>query len=154
MTFRRQDGGMTQTIDRSALVMHSAQRMFELVNDVHSCPKFLPWCASSSVLSKSDEHMVAMLEIAKGGLRHQFTTRNMFAVPNEIQLELVEGPFSQLQGVWRFLPLDAGACKVMLSLNFEFSGLLAKMAVGAVFSQAANSMVDAFCKRANEVYGY
>jgi len=144
---------MAQSIDRSALVMHSAQRMFDLVNDVRAYPQFLPWCSSSNVLAHNEQQMVATLEIAKGGVRQQFTTRNLFG-PNEIQLQLVEGPFSQLQGVWRFLPLDVNACKVVLSLNFEFSGMLAKMAVGAVFSQAANSMVDAFCKRANEVYGY
>ena len=144
---------MIKTIDRSALVWFSAQRMYDLVNDIHAYPQFLPWCAEARILEQDPEWVVACLSVAKGGLRHQFTTRNSLAMPGEIRMELVDGPFRHLQGRWRFLELDTEACKVELNLSFELNGKLAGMALGPIFGQAANTMVDAFCNRARQVYG-
>ncbi|MDX5299159.1 MAG: ubiquinone-binding protein, partial [Gammaproteobacteria bacterium] len=59
----------------------------------------------------------------------------------------------RLSGGWQFLPLQADACKVVLRLDFAFSGSLGRMAFGTVFNQAANSLVDAFCQRADSLYG-
>lgn len=144
---------MITTVDRSALVLFSAQRMFDLVNDVPSYPQFLPWCDQATVLSRDQSSMLASLTIAKGGVRHAFTTHNQFSHPEEIRMQLVEGPFNHLQGRWRFLALDVDACKVELSISFELGGRLAGMAMGPLISQAANALVDAFCRRAQQVYG-
>lgn len=144
---------MASSIERSALVWHSAERMYEVVNDIAAYPEFLPWCASAEVHDASEQEMLASLEIAKGGVRHRFTTRNQLSEPSEIRIGLVDGPFSRLEGVWRFLPLAAGACKVVLTLEFEFNGAVTRMALGKVFNQAANSMVDAFCQRADALFG-
>ena len=144
---------MSLTIDRSALVWHSAERMRALVNDVGSYPLFLPWCANSEVIEQSDSHMVAKLFVSKGGVKQSFTTRNDISDPAKVIMSLVDGPFSHLSGEWRFSVLEDNASKVELCLNFNLQKSIAKMAFGPVFNQAANSMVDAFCKRANEVYG-
>ena len=56
-------------------------------------------------------------------------------------------------GVWLFEPLGETACKVSLNLNFEFSSKLISITLGPVFSKVANSLVDAFIKRADTVYG-
>ena len=143
---------MPHKIDRSALVMHSAEKMFDLVNDVSSYPAFLPWCSDAEVHSVDAHEMVASLELAKGAVKQRFTTKNSLTLHKEIAIELIEGPFSQLKGVWEFKALSDQACKVVLSLQFEFQGAFGKMALGSVFAQAANTLVDAFCKRANEVY--
>lgn len=144
---------MVNKIERSALVWHSAERMFGLVNDVVAYPQFLPWCASAEVHHTNEQEITASLEVAKGGVRQRFTTRNQLVAPSEIQMVLVDGPFTRLKGCWRFHSLDERACKVQLTLEFEFTGTLARMAFGTVFNQAANTLVDAFCKRANDVYG-
>ena len=144
---------MIKTIDRSALVWFSAQRMYDLVNDIPSYPHFLPWCDDANVLRQEQDAVLASLTIAKGGLRHQFTTRNSLSQPGEIHMELVDGPFNHLKGLWRFLELDVDACKVELSLSFELSGKLTAVALGPIFVQAANTMVDAFCRRAKHIYG-
>ena len=144
---------MAHTIDRSALVWHSAERMFALVSDIPDYPLFLPWCSAADVHDVSQSQVVASIEVAKGGVRHRFTTRNVMDAPRAINIELVEGPFQSLQGKWFFEPLDVNASKVILELDFEFSGRLARMAFGGIFSQAANSLVDAFCARADVVYG-
>ncbi len=144
---------MAQKVERSALVMHSAERMFDLVNDVLSYPKFLPWCAGAEVHSSEQSQLIASLDIEKGAVRQRFTTRNHLSSPEQITIELVDGPFRLLKGGWTFSQLGDNASKVSLSLHFEFNGMLSKFALASVFSQAANSLVDAFCARANEVYG-
>ncbi|MCF7982123.1 MAG: type II toxin-antitoxin system RatA family toxin [Pseudomonadales bacterium] len=133
--------------------MHSAKAMFGLVNDVCSYPKFLPWCTNAKLISHSSVEMVASLKIAKGRVGHNFTTKNQLSEDQRIEMELIDGPFKYLKGVWQFKPLHDHACKVTLDLDFEFSGRLTAMALGSIFNEAANTMVDAFCKRANEIYG-
>jgi ribosome-associated toxin RatA of RatAB toxin-antitoxin module len=143
---------MPHQIDKTALVMHSAERMFLLVNDVARYPEFLPWCAQTEVHEQSPDQLTASMVIAKGGIRHTLTTRNQLIMPEAIEMNLVDGPFRNLAGHWRFRALDDNACKVILTLEFEFSGSLSRMAFGKVFNQAASTMVDAFCRRADELY--
>ncbi len=141
------------TIHRNALVMHSAADMFALVNDVLAYPEFLPWCSRAEVLEQGPTIMVAKLEIARGKLRQSFTTRNTLKAPGSIRMQLEDGPFRVFKGCWKFSPLDERACKVALDLEFEFSGTLASVLLGRVFDEAADHMIDAFCKRANEIHG-
>ncbi|WP_020405530.1 type II toxin-antitoxin system RatA family toxin [Hahella ganghwensis] len=140
-------------ISRSALVAYSAERMYDLVNDVPAYPEFLPWCGRTWVLESHGSEMVARIEVRKGGVVHTFTTRNSLVRPDRIHLSLVEGPFKSLDGIWHFSPLDDHACKVMLELNFELSKAIAGIALGPIFSQATGTMVDAFCRRAKDIYG-
>lgn len=133
--------------------MHSSERMHALVNDIAAYPEFLPWCSKALVLEKEPEFMLASLEVSKGGVRQSFTTRNDLSADGRILMSLVEGPFSHLTGVWNFTVLQDNACKVALNLEFEMKRNITKMAFGAIFNQAANTMVDAFCARADQVYG-
>lgn len=139
-------------IERSALVLHSAQQMFDVVNDVHLYPEFLPWCAQSEVVSTTEHKMVASLHLAKAGLKYSFTTCNLLQMPAEIKFELVEGPFEHLSGCWNFSALNEHACKISLGMDFQFSGKIAAFAMSKVFSQVANTMVEAFVQRADDLY--
>jgi ribosome-associated toxin RatA of RatAB toxin-antitoxin module len=141
-------------IQRSALVHYSPAEMYRLVNDVADYPNFLPWCRSAKVKSESDTEMVASVEIAKGVLNKTFTTHNQLLQDHRIELQLLDGPFKKLSGFWQFDALKtANACKVSLDLQFEFDSAMMSIAAKPVFTQIANSLVDAFCKRAVEVYG-
>ncbi|WP_100657057.1 type II toxin-antitoxin system RatA family toxin [Alteromonas flava] len=140
------------SIQRSALVAFSAESMFELVNDVESYPEFLPGCAQSRVEKKSGSMMQASLLIAKAGVKQWFTTHNELVANQRIDMRLVEGPFSHLSGAWHFIPLSESACKIELNLTFEFSSRLAQAAFGKIFNSIAANMVDAFTKRAKQVY--
>lgn len=141
-------------IKRSALVNYSPAEMYELVNDVDSYANFLPWCRSSAVLNETETEMRASVEIAKGVLNKTFTTQNSLTKNSRIGMELVDGPFSKLHGFWLFEPLKTeGACRVNLELEFEFNNAMMSLAAKPIFMQIANSLVDAFCKRATEVYG-
>ncbi len=134
-------------------MLHTAEQMFDLVNDVESYPQFLPWCSGTTLIESTETTMQASLKVAKAGLKYSFTTRNEHERPGKIRIELVEGPFSSLSGVWLFQPLSDEACKVSLSLQFDFSGKLTSLAMGKVFNQMAVTMVDAFVSRADQIYG-
>jgi ribosome-associated toxin RatA of RatAB toxin-antitoxin module len=140
-------------IERSALVLHSSQSMFDLVNDVARYPEFLPWCVSSNLVSDSDTELVAGLTISKGGIKQSFTTRNKKKSPQWMSMELVDGPFKKLNGMFTFKALSDDACKVILELDFEVAGKILGLTLTPVFKQAANTMVDAFVNRANALYG-
>jgi len=140
-------------IHKSALVPYSTAQMFTLVDDIDSYAQFLPWCRSSQVLTRSEDEVRATLEIAHGSLRKSFTTCNRYQKDKIIEMRLEEGPFRHLEGFWRFDVLGEQASKVSLDLDFEFSSKLVGLAMGPVFSQIANSLVDAFTKRAVQVYG-
>lgn len=140
-------------INKSALIPYSAEKMYQLVADVDNYEQFLPWCGRSTVLSQTDDEVKGQIEIQHTGMNKTFTTLNRMQKNKMIEMRLLEGPFKHLQGFWRFDALDENGCKISLDLEFEFSNKLVSMAFGPVFSQIANSMVDAFCKRANEIYG-
>lgn len=141
-------------IHRTALVHYSSAEMYQLVNDVDAYSSFLPWCRSSKILSQTDTEMVACVEIAKGVLNKTFTTRNRLHKGSRIELKLVDGPFRKLEGYWQFDSLKTdNACKVSLELDFEFDSAMISIAAKPVFMQIATTLVDAFCKRAVEVYG-
>lgn len=140
-------------INRSALVMFSAEQMYGLVNDVASYPQFLPGCVDSQIQSQGEGTMVASVMVAKGGISKTFTTRNELEPARAIRMALVDGPFRSLVGEWRFTPLDEQACKVELALDFEFSSALVELAFGRIFKELVSTMVSAFTQRAREVYG-
>ena len=140
-------------INKSALVPYSNAEMFALVDDVERYPEFLPWCRVTEVMSRDADEVRASIGIAHGALNKTFSTCNRLQRDKMIEMRLIEGPFKHLQGFWRFDALGEQACKVSLDLEFEFASKLIGLAIGPVFSQIANSLVDAFCKRATEVYG-
>lgn len=135
-------------VNRTALVSCSAEKMFSVVDDIEAYPRFLPWCAASRVVSRSETEVVASLDIARGGMKQSFTTRNTLDRPRSIRLALIEGPFAELTGQWTFEPLGDDGCKVSLNLSFVMDSRIMGAALGAVFSVAADRMVDAFCERA------
>ncbi len=142
------------TITRSSLVLFTPDQMFDLVNDVESYPSFLPWCRDSKIISKQEDEMIASLDLAKGGIHHVFSTRNRVIAGESIEISLVDGPFRHLEGHWQFKTIgDNQGCRVQLDMDFEFSNRLISMALGPIFTQISGSLVDAFCKRAQEIYG-
>ncbi len=144
---------MKTSIHKSALVPYTPAEMFALVNDVASYPKFLPWCRGSAILWQGEDELKACIDMAKGSMHRSFTTHNRYQTDKMIEIRLVEGPFQRLDGYWRFDALGETACKVTLDLEFEFASRMLSMVVGPVFSQIANTLVDAFQQRAVQVYG-
>jgi ribosome-associated toxin RatA of RatAB toxin-antitoxin module len=139
-------------VRKSAIVPHTTAQMYDLVTDVERYPEFLPWCRSSRLLSRDDNELCGEIEVSRAGIHQVFSTCNRLSPTRRMEIRLREGPFKRLHGAWEFTPLGDAACKVELELEFEFAGRLINAAFGAVFNQVAANLVDAFCKRANEVY--
>lgn len=133
--------------------------MYALVTAVEDYPKFLPWCSRAEVLARDEAGMTAKLHLAFAGLKQSFTTRNVHVLDSSVTLSLVDGPFSRLDGAWQFKPLtipgasQGSACKAEFELAYEFSSKPLEFALSPVFDRVANTFVDAFVKRAAQVYG-
>lgn len=140
-------------IERSVLVPYSAQQMFDLVADVEKYPEFMPWCGGSSVSERTQTSMQASITIALAGVRQTFTTRNRHDYPHSIELTLVDGPFSDLVGHWRFIAITDDACKVVFNLKYSFSSKTLQALVGPIFNRIATSFIDSFTQRAEAIYG-
>jgi ribosome-associated toxin RatA of RatAB toxin-antitoxin module len=145
-----------KTVKKSVLIWYSPSEMYVLVTDVDQYPKFLPWCDRARVVNSDASGMTAEIGISFSGIRQTFTTRNEHVPDRQVSIKLVNGPFSRLDGEWNFVPLGDGlqrACRVELTLNYGFDNAALSKIVGPVFDKIAGSMVDAFVKRAGQVYG-
>ena len=139
-------------IRRSALVRHSPERMFDLVDGVEDYPKHFPWCSSATVVERTGKVLEARLDLHFAGLRHHFTTRNTAERPQRIDIRLVDGPLRSLDGLWSFTALGGDGCKVALALDFDYAGIGGSL-LKLGFQGLANRMVDDFCRVADQLYG-
>ena len=139
-------------IARSAIVEHRAEEMYALVDDIESYPRFLPWCVAARVEQRTAAGLQATLTIGMRGLRTSFTTQNDNRVGEAIDMRLVHGPFRHFAAAWRFKPLSEEACSIEFSLQYELAGPLARL-LAPLFDRIADTMVDAFTRRAAQVYG-
>ncbi len=145
-----------KSVHKTVLIWHSAHEMFALVTDVSGYPQFLPWCSSGDVLERTADGMVASIGMSFSGIKKSFTTRNTHVEDRRIHLELVDGPFSHLDGTLEFTPVGDGsqrASRIGFTLNYGFASSTLAALVGPVFDKIAGSLVDAFVKRADQVYG-
>lgn len=140
------------SVNKSVLLPYSAQQMFDLVHEIDAYPQFLPWCSGARVQPLADGPVVTLL-IDYRGLRQSFTTFNRYEEPVHISMELVDGPFTRLNGQWRFRPLREDACKVEFELEYLFARGLLGQALAPVFGHIAGSMIDAFVQRAEAIHG-
>ena len=144
-----------KTVKKSVLIWYSPAEMYRLVVDVDRYPQFLPWCDKARVVAHEENGMLAEIGIAFSGIHQTFTTKNVHVPDRQVVINLINGPFSTLEGEWNFLSLGEPAeraCKVELTLTYSFDNTLGKL-VSPVFDRIATSMVDAFVKRAKQVYG-
>lgn len=140
-------------VNRSALLHYSARQMYDLVTDIERYPEFLNWCSGTRIVERTERQVVASIDISFKGLRRSFTTRNYMDNGRSVRIELVDGPFRTLNGFWKFIELGPASCKIELDLEFDFSTNFLDRLVGPVFSQIASRQLDAFHRRAEQVYG-
>ncbi|KQV89102.1 type II toxin-antitoxin system RatA family toxin [Pelomonas sp. Root1237] len=147
-------------VKKSVLLWYTPREMYELVTAVERYPEFLPWCNKVEVLGREADTVTARLHLAYAGVRHAFTTRNHNEDGRRVRMELVDGPFSHLDGLWQFQPLnkpgtdaEATACKIAFELSYAFSSGALEAVVSPVFDRIANTFVDSFVQRAESQYG-
>ena len=145
-------------VKKSVLLWYSPREMYTLVTGVEDYPRFLPWCDKAQILERHDDGVTAKLGLAYMGLRHAFTTRNVYVPDESVAMHLVDGPFSSLEGLWRFRALgptaaETAACKIEFDLSYAFSSRALELVVSPVFDKIADTFVDSFVRRAEAVYG-
>ena len=138
---------------RSVLVAHPAERMFDLIEAAERYPEFLPWCAAATVLQRDDEIVVARLQVAYLGAKFEFTTRNPKRRPEFMAIGLDEGPFKRFEGTWNLKPLSSWGCRIDFALSYDFAHSVMGSLASPVFQRIADTLVDAFVQRADQVYG-
>lgn len=138
-------------VKKSRIAPFTCAQMYKLVNEVEHYAQFLPYCSESKVHHRDQDEVQATLVIGAAGLSKSFTTRNCLQENKMIEIRLVDGPFTHLEGYWRFDAVDGG-CKISFDLEFEFAGRMISMMLGPVFEQVTDKMVDAFCDRAEAMY--
>ena len=140
-------------VEKSVLIGQSAERMFELVDRCEDYPQFLPWCSAADLKFRDEGKTVATLHINYHSVKSCFTTENDKEHPRSMLIRLVDGPFRRLEGAWVFKALAPDACKIEFRLHYEFSSKVFEKVIGPVFSHIANTFVDAFVRRAEQVFG-
>ncbi len=146
-------------VKKSVLLWYSPHEIYTLVTAVEDYPRFLPWCEKVDVVARDDEGLTARLHLAYAGVRHAFTTRNVHRLDESVNIGLVDGPFSLLDGTWRFVAValpegdDRKACKIEFEMRYAFSNGPLEMLISPVIDRIANTFVDSFVKRAEQVYG-
>lgn len=140
------------TVKKTRQVNFSCEQMYNLVNDVEKYAQFLPYFSKSEVHHRDEDEVLATLSITAAGMSKSFTTRNRLQTNKMIEIRLVDGPFSHLEGFWRFDELPDGGCQIAFDLEFDFAGRMFSMFLGPVFEQVTDMMVDSFCDRAQALY--
>ena len=148
----RRGSSSLQVVERSAIVTFTPAQMFALVNDVARYPEFLPWCTAARIEDLSETERLAAIKVARGVLRTEFTTRNTLKKDAQILMQLVDGPFRNLTGEWRFEAIGERGSRVRFRVEFEFKNRLTAAAFNAVFEALCNTIVDAFVVRAQNIY--
>ena len=133
-------------------VPYRAEQLFDLVADVGKYPEFLPWCVGAKVRTRTETELVADLTIGFGPFRESFTSRVQLDRPRQVRVAYEDGPFRYLNNQWSFRP-DPHGCRVDFFVDFEFRSRILQAAIGVVFNEAVRRMVNAFLKRARDVYG-
>ena len=134
------------------IVPYSPEQLFDLVADVGKYPQFLPWCVGARVRTSTPSELVADLTIGFGPFRESFASRVALDRPRQLRVRYENGPFQYLKNQWTFAP-DPRGCRVDFFVDFEFRSRILQAAIGVVFNEAVRRMVNAFIKRARDVYG-
>ena len=138
------------TIKKQAIVFHSKERMFELVDQVEDYPTFLPWCGETEVLARNKDITRAKINIRFKGIKQSFTTENHKTYPDKMIINLIDGPFKKLEGEWRFIEIEEGSSRIELELHYEFKNFILEKLISPAFSVIANTFIDSFVVKANK----
>ena len=140
-------------VEKSVLVPYTPAQMFALVADLASYPAFVPWVSQARVIELAADYIIGQLEMHRAGVRETFMSRNSMRAPSEIHMELVEGPFKTLSGLWTFEDIAGRGSQVKLRMRFEFANPMVALLLSRSFEKSCIELIDAFVSRAREVYG-
>jgi len=136
-------------VRKNAIVFHSKDKMYRLVDLIENYPNFLPWCGSTKIIERNNIKTIASIEINYKGIKQSFTTENTKKINEKMIIKLINGPFKSLSGEWLFIEIDKDSCQIELKLEYEFSNIILEKPISPVFNMIANTFIDEFIKEAN-----
>ncbi len=140
-------------ISKTTVVPYTQKEMYVLVNDIESYPAFLPWCTAAKILTQEKKNLTARLSLELGKIKQSFVTENIMQNGSQIDIRLIEGPFTHLSGCWRFIQENEQCCRIHLYMSFEFKNKILKYTLGKVFYKIMDSLIESFAQRARKIYG-
>lgn len=143
------------TIEKT--VPFSAKQMFNLVMDIQSYPKFLPWCVDAKILGKNIENeIIADLDINFKAIHKKYTSKiiinHIADNESEVFVRAIKGPFRKLETYWHFKDINQEESKIYFDIDFEFHSKILSSMLNFIFKKAKMKMVESFEKRAFEIY--
>lgn len=138
-----------QTVTKQVWSQHSPKILYEVVNDTQSYHLFVPFCTGSDVVWEKDGQKECRLIFAKGPIARELITQNTLTPYDRIEISLVSGDFSHLQGLWEFVP-DREGTMIKLYFEYAFSHILLEHTFGQVFGPLTQELIHVFSKRADE----
>tara|TARA_B100000959_G_scaffold277958_1_gene335420 strand:+ start:359 stop:799 length:441 start_codon:yes stop_codon:yes gene_type:complete len=135
-------------IDKCEEINVNVNTIFSLINNVGGYNAFLPWCSESNILINKKNKMIAEIEISKNFLKWKFKTENKYKKNSQIDMELIEGPFSHLKGNWIFKKIDSNNTQVKLYLEYKFDNKVIEVSLKPIFSSIMSSILDSFISEA------
>jgi len=137
-------------VRKNAIVFHSKDKMYRLVDLIENYPKFLPWCGSTKIIERNNNKTIASIEINYKGIKQTFTTENTKKINDKMIIKLINGPFKSLSGEWLFKELEKDSCQIELKLEYQFNNIILEKLISPVFNMIANTFIDVFIKEANK----
>ena len=132
---------------------YTREQLFALVAEVEKYPEFLPWCLSSRITRRDgDDVLYADLVIGYKLAREKFTSKVVLNRPDAIRVEYLRGPLKYLSNKWEFIDETPHGCTIDFYVDFEFRNLVFQKLMGVFFNEIVRRMVDAFEKRAKDLY--
>ncbi|AFC71992.1 type II toxin-antitoxin system RatA family toxin [Rickettsia rhipicephali] len=141
-------------LQHTKILPYKPQELFDLVWDVKSYPKFLPWCSASRIISENNQEVIAELVIQLKGFSEKYNSRVTSEITDDgiylINTVAISGPFEYLKSTWQFIPYTAGT-ELKFFIDFKMKSVILDKLIGTYFTKATEKMIIAFERRAKEV---
>lgn len=141
-------------LSKIASAPYSQQQLYDLVIDVASYPKFLPFCTKTIIHESSDLHMIADMHIGYKSFTGAFRSNVTKEFPHLIRTEQTHGSLKYLHSSWSFQPDTTTSSNVEFTIDFEPKSWLIGKLINPILDEMANVMLQSFLNRAKVIYGH
>ena len=138
------------------LIECNKEQLIDLVLDIESYPKFIPYCLGAKIHEKKEENnlilIIADLTIGKGPFKATYKSDVRFNKDTDtILVTNIEGPLKHLDNKWVFLEKDSST-EISFDIDFEIENKFLNIVMDKSFQYGLNKIADSFQKRANDLF--
>jgi coenzyme Q-binding protein COQ10 len=138
------------------LIECNKEQLVDLVLDIESYPKFIPYCLDAKIYEKKEENnlilIIADLTIGKGPFKATYKSDVRFNKDTDtILVTNIEGPLKHLNNKWIFLEKD-NSTEISFDIDFEIENKILNIVMNKSFQYGLDKVADSFQKRANDLF--